>query len=43
MITVTRILVIAAIVGTCVNAAGKMPLWPSVLVLAVADALRLFP
>ena len=43
MLTLERILVAAAIIGSLVNAMGKMPLWPAVLVLGCSELPKLFP
>ena len=43
MLTVFLLLGLAAFVVTIVHAMGKCPLWPAVLVLAVAEMLRALP
>jgi hypothetical protein len=43
MLTVTIVLAVAAFVVAIVHAMGKCPLWPAVLLLAVAELLRALP
>lgn len=43
MLTVLLILGLAAFVIALVHAAGRCPLWPAVVVLAVAELLRSLP
>jgi hypothetical protein len=43
MLTVLLVLAVAAFVIAIVNAMNKCPLWPAVLVLAVAELLRTLP
>jgi hypothetical protein len=43
MITVVLLLVVAAFIVAIVNAMGKAPLWPSVLILCVIELLRNLP
>ena len=43
MLTVFILLAVAAFVVAIVHAMGKAPLWPAVLLLAVAELLRALP
>lgn len=43
MLTVFILLAVAAFVVAIVHAMGKCPLWPAVLLLAVAELLRALP
>lgn len=43
MLTVFILLAVAAFVVAIVHAMGKCPLWPAVLLLAVAELLRAVP
>lgn len=43
MLTVLVLLAAAAFIVAIVHAMGKCPLWPAVLVLAVAELLRALP
>lgn len=43
MLTVLVLLAVAAFVVAIVHAMGKCPLWPAVLLLAVAEMLRALP
>lgn len=43
MLTVLVLIAIAAFVVAIVHAMGKCPLWPAVLLLAVAELLRALP
>lgn len=43
MLTVLILIAVAAFVVTIVSAMNKCPLWPAVLLLAVAEMLRALP
>lgn len=43
MLTVLVLIAVAAFVVAIVHAMGKCPLWPAVLLLAVAELLRALP
>lgn len=43
MITITLILVIAAIIAILASAIGKVPLWVGTLLLAIVVALNVLP
>jgi hypothetical protein len=43
MLTVTFILVIGALIAAIVSAMGKCPLWVSVILLCIVEALRVLP
>lgn len=43
MLTVLLLVAVAAFIVTIVHAMGKCPLWPAVLLLAVAEMLRALP
>ena len=43
MLTVTLLLVLAALVLVCMSAMNKAPLWGAVLMLVVAHLLQLLP
>jgi hypothetical protein len=43
MLTVLVLIAVAAFVVAVVHAMGKCPLWPAVLLLAVAELLRALP
>lgn len=43
MLTVLTILIVAALIMTIVAGTGRIPLWPSVLLLAIIEALRVLP
>lgn len=43
MLTVLFLLGLAALVLTLVHAAGKVVLWPAVLILAIIELLRALP
>lgn len=41
--TVILILVVAALISAIVSAIGKCPLWVSVILLCIVEALRVMP
>jgi hypothetical protein len=43
MISVIGFLVVAAFIATIVSAVGKCPLWIAVLLLCVAELVRILP
>lgn len=43
VLTVLVLLAVAAFVVTIVHAIGRAPLWPAVLLLAIAELLRALP
>lgn len=43
VLTITLILVLAALIGTILSAMGKCPLWLPVFLLAMLEALRILP
>ena len=43
MLTVLVLIAVASFVVAIVHAMGKCPLWPAVLLLAVAEMLRALP
>ena len=43
MLTVLVLIAVSAFVVTIVHAMGRCPLWPAVLLLAVAEMLRALP
>lgn len=43
MLTISLILVVAALIGAIMAAMGKVPLWVAVILLAIAALLPLLP
>lgn len=43
MMTVTKVLIVAALITVIMSATGYAPLWVSVLLLCVIELIRVFP